>query len=179
MSLLVQRAAPGRTRRARNRCPVRQGACLRAAGRNTVLPGLTTDSRACTCVIAGPTRGPAPVTPGSTRGLAPVTPGSTRGRSPLHAPRSPVKPGMTPVKPGMTPVKQGMTPVKPRTTPVKPRTTPLMPVTTAASPEALSPAPDAPLADLHGLCSAKPDSSERWLDRRFTFIDRDLTQAIP
>lgn len=49
----------------------------------------------------------------------------------------------------------------------------------AADPEALSPAPDTPFANVLDLCLAHPDWSERWLDRAFTFLERDLPKAFP
>ncbi len=49
----------------------------------------------------------------------------------------------------------------------------------AADPEALSPTPDTPFADVQELCLAHPDWSDRWLDRKFTFLERDLPKAFP
>ncbi|WP_309665134.1 hypothetical protein [Tabrizicola sp.] len=49
----------------------------------------------------------------------------------------------------------------------------------AADPEALSPPPDTPFADVQELCLAHPDWSDRWLDRAFTFLERDLAKAFP
>ncbi|HQY44807.1 MAG TPA: hypothetical protein PK450_11590 [Paracoccaceae bacterium] len=49
----------------------------------------------------------------------------------------------------------------------------------AADPEALSPAPDTPFAEVQKLCLANADWPERWLDRAFTFLERDLPRAFP
>ena len=49
----------------------------------------------------------------------------------------------------------------------------------AADPEALSPPPDTPFAEVRELCLAHPDWSDRWLDRAFTFLERDLLKAFP
>ncbi len=49
----------------------------------------------------------------------------------------------------------------------------------AADPEALSPPPDTPFADVQKLCLAHPNWSDLWLDRAFTFLERDLPKAFP
>jgi len=49
----------------------------------------------------------------------------------------------------------------------------------AADPEALSPPPDTPFAEVLELCLASSDWSARWLDREFTFLERDLPKAFP
>jgi hypothetical protein len=49
----------------------------------------------------------------------------------------------------------------------------------AADPEALSPGPDTPFKDLEEMCIMHPSWHELWLDRDFTFLERDLPKAFP
>jgi len=49
----------------------------------------------------------------------------------------------------------------------------------AADPDALSPDPDTPFGNVLELCLAHPDWSDRCLDRKFTFLERDLAKAFP
>ena len=49
----------------------------------------------------------------------------------------------------------------------------------AADPEALSPPPDTPFSNVLDLCVANKDWPDRWLDRDFTFLERDLPKAFP
>jgi len=46
-------------------------------------------------------------------------------------------------------------------------------------PDALSPDPDTPFGNVLELCLAHPDWSDRCLDRKFTFLERDLAKAFP
>ena len=49
----------------------------------------------------------------------------------------------------------------------------------AADPEALSPPPDTPFSNVLDLCVANKDWPDRWLDRDFTLLARDLPKAFP
>ena len=49
----------------------------------------------------------------------------------------------------------------------------------AADPEALSPPPDTPFSNVLDLCLANKHWPDRWLDRDFTFLERDLPKAFP